>query len=207
MKNAWWVMGLTLALCPLGLAAQGDSAASTVPRALAASDVAPWTADTDEGANPNFSPGDEIPGQGWVNLLGTDFRGNSSDTVLLSNNQGFAWCAAGSAPFALAHLRVPHGATISHLRLWGWDGTSAGDVSAALLRFCLPDVGPGDSTVTTLVSTSSSGMPGGFTAVKQLVSPVVVDEHTCTYFVELDFGNCDGSGILAAAKVRVQYDK
>lgn len=207
MKNLWWVAGLTLALCPLGVAAQGDGTARAASHALAASYAAPSTDDAEGDVSPDFSPGDEIPPLGWVNLLGIDFRGNSSDSVLRSNNDGAVWCATGSDVYALGHLRVPHGATITHLRLWGWDGSPSANLSATLYRSCLPDLGPDDATITPLGSTGSSGAPNGFTSVTTLSPPVVVDEHTCTYFVELDFGACDDAGYLAAAKVRVQYNK
>jgi hypothetical protein len=144
-------------------------------------------------------------GVGHVTLFGYDLRGRTGPYQYEATTEsGAQWCT-GSERFADARLDVPHNVNITHLRIWGFDGSADHDVAGILFRSCLPDMEAGTQTNTNLGTAASTGTPGAFTEAIT-ISTEPTNTNLCTYYVRARFGvDCAGVGQTTFRKARVQY--
>jgi hypothetical protein len=105
--------------------------------------------------------------------------------------------------YADGQLYLPSGVDLQWVRCWGYDSNAASDMRFILFRACLPDFGPGNSTITIISSWSTSGAPGNFSVTNNVPGVVRIDNQSCTYWVRADFPTTGSS--LNLHKVRAQY--
>ena len=133
---------------------------------------------------------------GRIDTTGTQWRytGGPNCCVDLSR--------VGTEMFADAQFQVPTGATLNFFRFWAFDANVA-NLALFVFRVCQPGFAAGAPTITTIVSTATSGTPGhttGLVALNQLVN-----NQSCVYLARVRFDAA--STTLALQKVRLQFTR
>jgi hypothetical protein len=119
------------------------------------------------------------------------------------------YCSASSTDSrATADFQLPHGASLSFLRVWAVD-TDVQDMTMALDELCQPDFAAAQPIITLKGTVTTSGAPGQFTGLDSLSG--TVDNQSCVYRLRVQFGpsttSCSGSSVLAFYKARVQWNR
>lgn len=128
-----------------------------------------------------------------VSIHATDFmpvRVTSTTSFGSSGNEE-RWCDGGPSNVYMGIFQgIPDGATLRFRRIWHYDN-SAEDLSAALLRICVPFDGPGEAETTILATNSTSGTngygrlgPGNFLGE-------TVDRQSCSYGMRVSLGDAN----------------
>jgi hypothetical protein len=146
---------------------------------------------------------------------GTDFSGISAKQFFgRIDTTGTQWAyrggpncctdlsRVGSETFADAQFQVPTGATLNFFRYWAYDNNAA-NLALFVFRVCHPAFAAGAPTVTTIVSTATSGTPGYTTGLVSLNQ--LVDNQACVYLARVRFDAA--STTLALQKVRLQFTR
>ena len=133
---------------------------------------------------------------GRIDTTGTQwaYRGGPNCCVDLSR--------VGSELFADAQFQVPTGATLNFFRFWAYDNNAA-NLALFVFRVCQPAFGGGAPTITTIVSTATSGSPGHTSGLVSLNE--LVDNQGCVYLARVRFDAA--STALALQKVRLQFTR
>lgn len=99
------------------------------------------------------------------------------------------WCDAGLSNVYLGMFRnIPDGATLRFRRIWFFDDSSE-NISASLIRICVPFDGPGASETTILASNTSSGTPGYGRFGPGSFLDELVDGQSCMYGIRVNLGD------------------
>lgn len=114
------------------------------------------------------------------------------------------WCEAGPSNVYMGVFRdIPHGAELTVRRVWYYDN-SAENITADLVKICLPFFSAGEPEITILRTNTSSGTPGYGRFGPGNFLNEDVDAQSCLYGVRVNLGNaasCAGNQlrILKAA--------
>jgi hypothetical protein len=134
---------------------------------------------------------------GRIDTTGTQWAYNGGPNCCVDLSR------AGSEMFADAQFQVPTGATLDFFRFWAFDSNAGSDLAFFVFRVCQPAFAGGAPTITTIVSTSTSGAPGNTTGLASLNE--LVDNQACVYQARVRF---DAAGsTLALQKVRLQFTR
>jgi hypothetical protein len=159
---------------------------------------------------PNADTITPLGGSRTTTWSGRELRPNSAGAKLNGTAiPGGALCTANSTDAnGELQVRLPQGATLEFLRIWG-DDASNEELAVSLLRRCQPSFDPGTPTIANLAALSSSGTPGDFTLATSIPNAVAIDNETCTYVVRVRFGDGNTScpGPLSLYKVRIQWSE
>jgi hypothetical protein len=133
---------------------------------------------------------------GRIDTTGTQWRytGGPNCCVDLSR--------VGTETFADAQFQIPTGATLNFFRFWAFDRNAA-NLAFFVFRVCQPSFAAGAPTITTIVSTATSGVPGNTTGLVFLNQ--LVNNQSCVYLARVRFDAA--STTLALQKVRLQFTR
>lgn len=137
-------------------------------------------------------------------------RGASSE-VFLNDTADGRWCDISSGnSFADIALNLPSGATLTSMRIWGFDQSISSDLTVSLIERCTPNQQAG-SVFTSLISErTSSGSAGNFVSVIPIALNNTITNDSCSYTIRTRYSTpgdenfCAGS-VLRLQKIRLSY--
>lgn len=112
----------------------------------------------------------------------------------------------GSDSFADMQVRLPDGAALQFMRIWGAD-TVTQALQASFERRCQASFDGSNVTITNLATITTSGNGGELTTSISIPGSITIDNEQCTYHVRVRFGDSPSvcSDGLTLHKVRFQW--
>lgn len=137
-------------------------------------------------------------------ISGIEFEGGLADTALVRGTNGSVSCLVTSlASDYLAQVRLPSGAQVTGMTVYGVDNSLLDDTDVYLEQTCFGGVNNGSGTAPEAHVTS--GFNGGFYAVSSAASNLVVDNSDCVYLVRASTSDgllCSAANSLSAVAIR-----
>lgn len=143
-------------------------------------------------------------------LSPSEFRGSHSNIEMQTIDEGRFCAATATQPFADIAVYLPDAATISSIRVFGFDSNVNNDMTMALVRRCTPANFFGNVTTTVISEIIPATSAGNFTQFQSIGANNVVDNAACAYTMRVRFsspGNpnpCVGT-TLRVHKIRLSY--
>ncbi len=121
---------------------------------------------------------------------------------------GFNCCVdldrVGTEKFADAQVLLPDGASLDFMRWWAYDADVTNDMDFFVFEDCQPSFSAGDTTITFIASSATSGS-SGFQSGAVSMSGLTINNRDCTYLARVLFNGTGTTNTLQ--KIRFEWHR
>lgn len=139
------------------------------------------------------------PKTSYLSVPASAFHSTSNQDYTYNFGFGSVRITNASNAKLVAPVQLPHGASITGMRVYGFDNSAIADVTIELIRFA------NTKSLLTISSVSTFGSPIAFELIDSINPPVVVDNSSHSYSLSIASVNWPGNILLDVQNIVIEY--
>ncbi len=139
------------------------------------------------------------PKRSYLSVPASAFHSTSNEDYTYNFGFGSVRITNASNAKLVAPVQLPHRASITGMRVYGFDNSAVADVTIELIRFA------NTKSLSTISSVSTFGTPIAYQLIDSINPPVIVDNSSHSYSLSISSVNWPGNILLDVQNIVIEY--
>ncbi|MDZ4812069.1 MAG: hypothetical protein SGI99_05555 [Pseudomonadota bacterium] len=159
----------------------------------------------DAGAAIDSPHAEQIEGMTQSLTLSPRDQRGASNEVFFNDTADGRWCELGSSnAFGDIVLMLPHGTTVTSMRIWGFDTNATNNMTVSLIERCTPNNVAGSVFTSVIAEITASANSGNFSQVTAIGANNSIDTDACSYTLRTRYSTPGEINFCAGNTLRLQ---
>lgn len=159
----------------------------------------------DAGAAVDSSHAKQIEGTTQSLTLSPRDQRGASNEVFFNDTADGRWCELGSSnAFGDMVLLLPHGTTVTSMRIWGFDTNATNNMTVSLIERCTPNNVAGGVFTSVIAEITPPGNSGNFSQATAIGANNSIDTDACSYTLRTRYSTPGEINFCAGNTLRLQ---